>query len=1051
MIGRYDPGFVALSVLMALLSAYAAVDLAGRVTSSRQSSWRFAWSTGGAVAMGIGIWSMHYIGMLAMRMQMVVLYDWPTVLASLLAAILASAVALYVVSRKTMGAAATVLGSLCMGAGIAGMHYIGMAAIRMPARCVYNVPLVLLSIALAAVIACAALRLTFASRHVTKAFTWGKSLSAVVMGFAIPVMHYTGMAAARFVPAPLDPASLRHAVSISDLGAASIALVSIVMLCIVFLSAMVDRYLSRQATQLAGSEERYRKIIAATFDAFLGFDADSYVTDWNAQAEKTFGWTRDEAIGMHVRQLVELNAGVAGSSLGNFDSFKHLLRTNSGSPFQDRFELVARHKTGMTFPAEVAISTIKVGNEFIFAAFVHDVTERKLAERQMEDAREAAVSASRAKSEFLANMSHEIRTPLNGVIGMTDLALETELTQEQREYLQTVKLSADSLLSVINDILDFSKIEAGKVDLEEIRYDLRECLESTLKTLALRADEKGLELLCDINPVVPDTLLGDPGRVRQITTNLIGNAIKFTSTGEVALHVAAQPAEGGGEVLHFIVTDTGIGIAPEKLETIFESFSQADTSTTREYGGTGLGLTISRRLVELMGGKVWIESELGKGSHFHFTIPLREAAALDKAPEVEGAYKVLVGIKVLVIDDNKTNRRILEGLLKAWGMEPTVACDGPSALAHLTAAHEAGEHYGLILTDMHMPKMDGFGVIEHIQQNAALSAATIMMLSSGGHRGDAARCQALGVAAYLLKPVRQTELREAIARAVGMTSAAGKDSMITQKKLREEQSDTHCLSILLAEDNHVNQKLAVRLLEKRGHAVTVVDNGREAVDMTMNRSFDLVLMDVQMPEMDGITATTTIRERERRTGERQPIVAMTALVMKGDRERCLAAQMNGYLSKPIRPADLDEVLDVYTAKKQAAREAPGETAKAPQDVAPGQNSGVNMKELLERVDGDVAFIEELADVFREDYPRQMSTAEACLKAGDAQGLKRAAHGLKGALANLAATHAAALAASLERLAATGDLATAPELLRELETELPRVFAALSEGRKEFAF
>jgi two-component system sensor histidine kinase/response regulator len=1043
MTGHYDPSFVALSIVIAVLSAYAALDLAGRVTSSRRRKTRFAWVAGGAVAMGIGIWSMHYIGMLAMRMDTAVLYDWPTVLLSLAAAILASAVALFTVSRKTMGVVFTALGSLCMGIGIASMHYIGMAAMRMPALRLYNTPLVVLSVALAILISFAALRLTYASRHVTKSWTWRKTLSALLMGFAIPVMHYTGMAAARFIPAPLDSTTLRHAVSISDLGAMSIALVTIVMLCLVFLSAMVDRHLSHQTTQLEGSEERYRKIIGSTFDAFLGFGADGLITDWNVQAERTFGWSDLEATGMSLCDLIKLHACVDSTAEENVESLRLLLSSSTDSPLQDRMEVVARHKTGVTFPAEMAISAITMGDSRIFAAFVHDVTERKAAERQMEESREAAEAASRAKSEFLANMSHEIRTPLNGVIGMTDLALETELTTEQREYMETVKLSADSLLNVINDILDFSKIEAGKVDIEVIRYDLRECLESTLKTLALRADEKGLELLCDINPAIPDALLGDPGRVRQITTNLIGNAIKFTAQGEVSLHVVAEQVEGAGSVLHFTVSDTGIGIAPEKLEKIFESFSQADTSTTREYGGTGLGLTISKRLIELIGGRIWIQSELGQGSHFHFTLPLLVAEELEKATDTDKVYHVLVGMKVLVIDDNKTNRRILEGLLKAWGMVPTVVADGVSALSHMATAQESGQPYKLILTDMHMPQMDGFGVIERIQQNPGLSPATILMLSSGGHRGDAAKCQSLGIAAYLLKPVRQTELREAITRAIGMVPLPGNTSMITQKKLREQRSESEFLSILLAEDNPVNQKLAVRLLEKRGHSMAVVDNGREAVDMLARRTFDLVLMDIQMPEMDGITATNIIRERERSSGHHQPIVAMTALVMKGDRERCLAAEMDGYLSKPIRPGDLDEVLERYTSRKQREREAVQAPVNPPVET-------VNFKELMERVDGDLDFVSELSDVFREDYPRQIDTANSCLHSGDAQGLKRAAHGLKGALANLAAHHACGLAASLERSAGLGELDVSGDLLRELEGELPRVFAALQEGSREYA-
>jgi len=655
--GRYDYRLVALSIAIAILAAYAAVDLSGRMTVARGRS-RLAWLCGGAFAMGVGIWSMHYMGMEAFRLPVLVRYDWPTVVLSMVAAILASAVALFVVTRTRLSTPAALVGSVLMGGGIASMHYIGMDAMRLPAVCVYSRGIVALSILLGIVISFLAIRLTFAVRDEGSHWGWRKSRNALLMGLAIPVVHYVGMAAATFFPAPLQNSGLAHAVDISGLALAAIVLGTLSILLLVFVTAAVDRRFSLHAMELKLSQQ-------------------------------------------HSLMTEEMNA--------------------------------AREKTRV------------------------------------------AEGASRAKSEFLANMSHEIRTPLNGIIGMTELALQTGLTGEQREYIETVKLSADALLNVINDILDFSKIEAGKVDLEETNFDLSHCIAGAMKTMALKADEKRLELLCDLAVGAPEIVRGDPGRLRQVLLNLLGNALKFTAEGGVGLKVAVEVFEEETVILHFIVSDSGVGIAPEKLNVIFDSFTQADTSTTRQFGGTGLGLTISRRLVEMMGGRIWVESEPGTGSRFHFTVRLRTATT------------------------------------------PTAAFDNPPSSAMYTS--------------------------------------------------------------------------------------------------RNQGDDRKALDILVADDNRVNQKVASRLLEKRGHRVVLAGNGNEALAVLAQHSFDLVLMDVHMPGMDGFETTIAIREQEKTTGLYQSIVAMTALVMKGDRERCIAAGMDGYISKPIDLQQLDDVLDACRASR----------------------------------------------------------------------------------------------------------------------------------------
>ena len=1036
--GMYDGRLVALSVVIAMCASFVALNLAGRTSAALGWS-RLPWLMCGASAMGLGIWAMHYIGMLAFILPVPVLYDLPTVLLSLFAAVAASGIALFVVSRQRFDLPGAVAGSLTMGGAISAMHYIGMAAMRLPAMCRWSYPLVVLSVVIAVVVSLVALWLAFHFRSEDKDFAPLKVVSAAVMGVAVASMHYTGMAAATYVPARLSE-DVSHAVSITSLGLTGIVSVTFMVLGLTLVMSMVDRRFSAQSHVLRASEEHYRLLFQNSLAGVYRCTLAGQLLECNEAFAHTFGYeSREECLRHPVSELYDDPDSREPLAV-------RLREERKLSGFENRLRRTDGRAVWVLVNA-VLLET-KDGEDEVFEATLIDITARKEGEEAVRRAMEAAETANRAKSEFLANMSHEIRTPMNGIIGMIELVLGTDLTAEQREYLEVAGVSADLMLRLINDILDLSKIEAGKLTLDSIRFNLRQELDETIRWLATSAHKKGLEMTLHVASEIPPAFQGDPARLRQVLVNLIDNAVKFTTAGEVVVRVRQQDNDGQRLVLHFSITDTGIGIPAEKKEKIFAAFTQADASTTRRFGGTGLGLTLASHLVTLMGGGIWVESEPGVGSTFHFTLPLAiRVASTVSAPPL--TLTKLRGMPVLVVDDNATNRRILEEVLRLWEMRPTVVDGGEAALRTLERAYAQQEPFQIALLDAQMPDMDGYEVAQRIKERPELEPTTIMMISSVGQQGDALRCRELGVAAYLTKPIRQAVLLEAIlgtlgalgnvadAAEVGDTAEVGAvgavgDSAPPPVPLpppprRKTQLPRH---VLLAEDNLVNQKLVIKILQKQGFSVVLAQNGAEAVAAAEKESFDIVLMDVQMPEMDGFEATAEIRRREQETGRHLPIVALTAHALKGDREACLAAGMDDYMAKPIRALDLLDLIAQLTAQ------------------GPAPEQSFDRKELLARVEGDRALLTELIDLFRTESPRLLSEVRRSLAANDAKGLERAARALGSSASNFGAFAAVEVANELETMGREDTLVAGAARLASLEQELSRLEIGLAELNEE---
>jgi two-component system sensor histidine kinase/response regulator len=791
---------------------------------------------------------------------------------------------------------------------------------------------------------------------------------------------------------------------------------------------------------IARQKKFFESLVMNNPGAIIVLDEKEKISSCNPAFEKLFGYTQTEIVGANLDSLITTDATLQEASQFTQQTFTGGTIHGIGK---------RRRKDGTLVDVEILAVPVIVGEQKVGAlAIYHDITE-------LINARQEAEDANRAKGDFLANMSHEIRTPMNGVIGMLELALDTSLTDEQREYLNISLQSAEALLALINDILDFSKIEAKKMELETISFNLRTTVEDAAASLAQRAQDKGLELACLVHPDLTTELKGDPGRIRQIIINLIGNSIKFTHQGEIVVRAEPVSETGTHATVYFSIQDTGIGIPADRQQSVFERFTQADGSITRRYGGSGLGLTICKQLVEAMGGKIGVQSSPGMGSTFWFQV------AFEKQPiEKRGTAPLIIqpvnlsGMRILGVDDNATNRTILTKTVEGFGCRVDTVASGSKSIEVLRNALRNGDPYQVVLLDMQMPGMDGEQIVRTIKGDAALKDVRIIVMTSIGQRGDASHLESLGCSGYLLKPVRQHMLYQALEAVMGREEEE-EPAIITRHMLAEQKQHNN-QRILVAEDNPINQKLAAILLNKAGYSVDSVENGLQVMEKAKEGKYNAILMDVQMPEMDGFEATRRIREWEAGSQKRIPIIAMTAHAMKGDRGRCLAAGMDDYVPKPLEihillavldrwlePSETEEALAVRI-EEPATQPAQFLTMAVDPSVPQTDQLPMDVERALERFGNDRPFLDEMSRDYIAGFPERIQDLKTALEAHNANDFSRYAHNLKGVSANFSAGPVTNLCAEMEALGRQDDLTTAPQLLARLEFETDRLIKYLKE-------